>query len=109
MKILLDECTPRVVKTRLSSHSIYTVQEMGWTGAKNGELLNLAESRQFEVLVTTDMNLRHQQNVSRRQLGVIVLPSNHVPVVVSLLPQIEMALTTLKPGMVMELQLASHA
>ena len=58
MKVLLDECTPRIVKKRLPEHDISTVQEMGWAGVKNGELLTLAES-QFEVFITTDKNLRY--------------------------------------------------
>jgi predicted nuclease of predicted toxin-antitoxin system len=59
MKVLLDECTPRVVKRRLPMHDISTAQEMGWAGIKNGELLKLAET-QFEVFITTDKNLRYQ-------------------------------------------------
>lgn len=98
MRILLDECTPRVIKTRLRSHEIRTVQDAGWAGVKNGELLDLAETEEFEVLVTTDQNLRPQQDLSRRKLGVIVLPSNQVPVVVKLLPEIERLLPTLTLG-----------
>lgn len=75
MKVLLDECTPRVVKKRIPAHDIRTVQEMGWAGIKNGELLTLAEPL-FEVFVTTDKNLRYQQNLSQRKLAFILLPSN---------------------------------
>ena len=57
MNILLDECTPHVVKKRLPALGIRTVQEMGWAGIKNGELLKLAET-EFEVFITTDKNLR---------------------------------------------------
>ena len=64
MNILLDECTPRVVKKRLSHLAIRTVQEMGWSGVKNGVLLKLAD-QQFDVFITTDKNLRHQQNLSQ--------------------------------------------
>jgi len=58
MKILLDECTPRIVKKRLPERDISTVQEMGWSGIKNGKLLMEAEGL-FDVLITTDKNLRH--------------------------------------------------
>jgi hypothetical protein len=83
MNILLDECTPGVVKKRLSHLAIRTVQEMGWSGAKNGVLLKLAD-QQFDVFITTDNNLRHQQNLSQVALAFVLLPSNQVPVVVAL-------------------------
>jgi predicted nuclease of predicted toxin-antitoxin system len=97
MKVLLDECVPRVVKNRLPAHDIRTVQEMGWAGTKNGELLTLAET-QFEVFVTTDKNLRHQQNLSQRKLAFVLLPSNQVPVVESIIHNIEDALEFIKAG-----------
>jgi hypothetical protein len=55
MNILLDECTPRLLKQPLPEFEIATVQELGWTGITNGALLQLAEDR-FEVLITTDKN-----------------------------------------------------
>ena len=57
MRILLDECTPRVLKAGLPARSITTVQDLRWAGVGNGELLARAE-QQFDVLVTTDRNLR---------------------------------------------------
>ena len=56
MKVLLDECTPLIIKKRLSGQDVSTVQEMGWAGVKNGALLTLAEPL-FEVFVTTDKSL----------------------------------------------------
>jgi len=106
MKVLLDECTPRIVKKRLPEYDISTVQEMGWAGIKNGELLTLAES-QFEVFITTDKNLRHQQNLSRRKLAFILLPSNQVPVVESVIPALEAALTSIEPKDFVEIPLPS--
>lgn len=97
MKVLLDECTPRIVKKRLSRHDVSTVQEMGWAGVKNGELLALAEP-QFDVFVTTDQSLRHQQNLSRQKLAFVLLPSNQVPVVEAMIPALEIALTNIKAG-----------
>ena len=97
MKILLDECTPRVVKRRLPGHSISTVQEMGWAVVRNGELLAKADGV-FDVFVTTDKNLRHQQNLKKFKFAVIILPSNQVPVVASLINQIEALLNTVQPG-----------
>jgi hypothetical protein len=63
VKVLLDECLPRYLKSALAGHEVRTVQESGWSGLKNGELLNLAEPR-FEVFLTSDQNLRYQQNLA---------------------------------------------
>ncbi|MBI3603719.1 MAG: DUF5615 family PIN-like protein [Nitrospirae bacterium] len=79
MNILLDESAPRLIKTRLPQFSIRTVQEMGWAGMRNGELLAVAEG-QFDVFVTADKMLRYQQNLTGKRLAVVVLPSNQVPV-----------------------------
>ncbi len=97
MKILLDECTPHIVKKRLPQRDISTVQAQGWAGIKNGWLLQLVEPL-FDVFITTDKNLRYQQNLSNRRLAFIVLPSNQVPTVAKLLPAIDAALATIKPG-----------
>jgi hypothetical protein len=97
MKILLDECTPRILKRTLHGLEISTVQEMGWAGIKNGDLLALAEDR-FDVFVTTDKNLRYQQNLTKRRLAIIELPTNKVPIVRSLAPQLQKALATIRPA-----------
>ena len=104
MKILLDESVPRLLKVRLSHLDISTVQELGWAGIRNGELLRRAET-QFDVLVTADQNLRYQQNLSGRRLAILVLPSNQVPVVIHLIPQVETTLATLQPGTLIEIPL----
>ena len=97
MTILLDESVPRVVKIRLPKFSISTVQEMGWTGMKNGELL-AAASQQFTVLITADKNLRYQQNLKDHRLSIIVLPTNQVSLVVTLLPVIQDILRAIQLG-----------
>jgi hypothetical protein len=81
---------------------ITTVQEAGWAGVKNGELLSKADGR-FDVFITTDKNLRHQQNLAKFKFAVLLLPSNQVPVVVALLPKIESLLLTVRPGDFIEL------
>lgn len=102
MRILLDESAPRLIKTRLPQFTIRTVQEMGWTGMRNGELLAVAEG-QFDVFITADKKLRYQQNLTGRRLAVLVLPSNQVPVVTALLPAIEQALAAIQPGTFVDL------
>ncbi len=102
MKVLLDECTPRILKRRVSGAEIATVQELGWTGIKNGQLLALAED-QFDVLITTDKNLRHQQNLSGRRLAIIELPTNQVPVVAALATAVQEALAVISAGEFVEI------
>ncbi|HLL74658.1 MAG TPA: DUF5615 family PIN-like protein [Pyrinomonadaceae bacterium] len=102
MKVLLDECTPRVVKRLLPQHHVSTVQEVGWSGLKNGELLTAADGK-FDVFITTDKSLRHQQNLSKYRLAVILLPSNSVPVVVAVIAEIEAALAAIQAGQFVEI------
>ena len=104
MKILLDEGVPKIIQKRLSNLSISNVEEMGWRGIKNGELLDLM-SGQFQILVTTDKNLSSQQNLKKRQISAVVLPTNDIPSVIELLPQIEQALTTIDAGEFQELKM----
>ena len=97
MKILLDECTPHVLKKLLTGFEIKTVQDQGWSGVTNGALLRLAE-RQFDVFITSDQNLKHQQNLAGRQLAIIQLPTNQVPLVVKLAPKVQTTLEKIKTG-----------
>jgi hypothetical protein len=69
--ILLDEGVPRIIQKRLPQLQIFTVAQMGWRGIKNGKLLELMDGR-FTILVTTDKNLRYQQNIEQRQISVEV-------------------------------------
>ncbi len=95
MKIIIDECVPHIVKKRLPEREIKSVQEMGWSGVKNGELLKLL-AEEFDVFITSDKNLSYQQNLSERSFAIIVLPSNQVPIVESLLPQIDETLENIQ-------------
>jgi len=104
VKILLDESVPRLLKLRLPQFDISTVQEMGWAGVQNGELLRRAEER-FNVFITSDKNLRYQQNLLGHKLAILVLPSNQVPLVLRLVPVIEAWLTTIQPGSVVDVPL----
>jgi len=74
MKVLIDECTPRALKLYLAQHGhkCATVQEAGWSGKVNGDLLALAETT-FDVLVTIDTNLQYQQNLSGRKIAIVIL------------------------------------
>lgn len=72
MRVLLDENLPRTLAAELPGHDVSTVQSMGWSGTRNGELLRRASGR-FDALLTMDKGLRHQQNLSTLGLRVVVI------------------------------------
>ena len=79
MRILLDENLPRKLKTDFGEgFEVKTVRDMGWLGKKNGELLGLMETHEFDFFITIDKNLRHQQNLNKYKLSVflILTPDN---------------------------------
>jgi hypothetical protein len=97
LKILLDEGVPDIIKQRLSSFSIFSVKEMAGRGITNGKLLDLMSEHEFQI-ITTDKNLPHQQNLTKRQISAIILPANDIPTVVELLPEIAAAIDMILPG-----------
>jgi predicted nuclease of predicted toxin-antitoxin system len=110
MKVLIDECAPKALKTFLAKHGheTLTVQEAGWAGEQNGELLKLAEGH-FDVLVTVDTNLRYQQNLEGRRIAVIILayPSNRLEHLRQYFPTCASALQKIKVGEIIQLGEAS--
>ncbi len=75
MNVLLDENLPKRLKFRLleQDHPTSTAREMGWNGKKNGELLGLLTLNGFDVLITSDKNLIHQQNLEKFSITVVLL------------------------------------
>ena len=74
MKILLDENIPKFLKKQLrNSYTVFTVQEMGWSSKKNGELLRLMLLKEFDVFITGDKNLRYQQNLKNYTIAILLL------------------------------------
>jgi predicted nuclease of predicted toxin-antitoxin system len=82
LRILFDKNVPVGVRGFLLEHEVQTFVEMQWPDQlENGELLDMAEQAAFEVLVTSDQNIRYQQNLAGRKLALVVLGSNIWPVV----------------------------
>ena len=79
MKILFDQGTPVPLRRHLGEHEVATAAEIGWSQLTNGELLAAATEAGFEVLITTDQNLRYQQNLKNRTIAVVVLMSASWP------------------------------
>jgi predicted nuclease of predicted toxin-antitoxin system len=106
MRVLIDECVPRALKTHLTNHGhkCQTVQDAGWSGRRNGELLSLAEAA-FDVLVTIDTNLRYQQNMAGRQIAIVVLlsSSNRLERLRQYFPACVLALEKIKPGEIVQI------
>jgi PIN like domain len=105
MRILLDECVPRPLKRQLTQYEVKTVTEMGWAGTKNGQLLKKMQDAQFTILLTTDQNLRYQQNLEQAGVAIVVMVanSNRLPDLIPLIPQVCDALETIAPGQVIEI------
>ena len=80
--------------------------EMGWTGKRNGELLQLLRTETFAVFLTTDQNLRYQQNMRGLRVAVVVVvaPTNRLDDLVPLMPQVHTVLAAIQPGSVVEVQ-----
>ena len=99
MRVLLDECMPRRLRRELASHYVRTVVEAGWSGLKNGALLRTAAA-EFDVLLTVDTNLEHQQDTARLPMAVIVLLShrNDVDLLRPLMSRVRDLLPSVEPG-----------
>ena len=79
MRILFDQGTPRPLRRYLANHSVDTTFRLGWSQLSNGELLGRAEEDGYDLLITTDQQFRHQQNLEGRKLAVLVLLSTAWP------------------------------
>ena len=99
MRILVDESLPRGVKGLLEGFDVITVPERGWHSKKNGELLALA-GQEFDVFLTADQNLEHQQHVQALRLAIVVLiaKTNRLEAYLPLRERLRQALGTAKPG-----------
>jgi hypothetical protein len=104
VKILFDQGTPAPLRGALKQHTVATAYELGWTELDNGRLLTAAES-EFDALVTTDKNLRYQQNLAGRRLAILVLPTANWPELRIHEARIAAAVDALQPGDIVELKL----
>ena len=105
MRILFDECVPARLRRALTGHQVFTVAEKGWSGKRNGLLLNLMVSDSVDVMITVDRRIRFQQNLHQHPVSLIVLraASNRLEDLLPLAPQILSALSTLRPASLIEL------
>jgi hypothetical protein len=73
MRVLFDQATPVPIRAYLDQHEVSTAFPQGWATLKNGDLLTAAEGAGFDVVLTTDKNLRYQQNLAGRKIAAVVL------------------------------------
>lgn len=95
MRLLLDENLPRKLKRLLPEHEVFTVQERGWAGLKNGKLIARIDSS-VDALLTADKNLQYQQNLTNRKVSIVELPSNRWPIVQKYESEIRAAVQSLQ-------------
>ena len=101
MKVLFDHNLPHKLRTELGArgqHEIVTASYMGWWKLKNGELLRAAEENGFDVFVTGDQTLAHEQNLAGRHLAILALSANNWPIVKDYVAEILAAINNAAPG-----------
>jgi len=104
MQVLFDQGTPVPLRRYLAPHTVATVFEKGWSTMQNGELLSTAACEGVEVLVTTDQNLKYQQNLKERQLAIVVLMTTSWPRIESKVTHVVAAINSVKPGDYIEVE-----
>jgi predicted nuclease of predicted toxin-antitoxin system len=104
MRVLLDECVNPRVKNAFAKHEVRTVNEMGWGGITNGKLMALAQ-QSFDVFVTVDQNLEHQQNLAKLTLGLVVVavPDNNIRYYRPIFAELSKAAESARPGQVIHI------
>lgn len=100
MRVLFDNGTPRGLGAALSGHSVEEARARGWDTLKNGELLTAAEAAGFEVFVTTDKNIQHQQNLAGRRLAVVILSNSRWALIRLKFAEIRAVVSVATPGSV---------
>ena len=104
MRVLFDQGTPKPLRRSIHGYAIETAYERGWSTLENGELITEAEAAGFDILVTTDRQLRYQQNLAKRRLAIVVLGTTQLPRIRSAVPRIQAALDQVTPGSYTEIE-----
>lgn len=100
MRLLLDECIPRPLGRHLVPHEVGHVTALGWSGSRNGRLLELMRTAGYEGLVTVDRNLADQQDNPNSGVFVVLLVtrSNRLDSLVRLVPELLRTIEFAAPG-----------
>jgi len=98
LRVLLDENMPHQLRAHLSAHDVSTAVYVGFGGFQNGELLTAAEDAGFDVLLTGDLSIEHQQNITGRKIAIVSLSANNWRIVQNHIPAIAGALRNAQSG-----------
>ena len=105
MRVLFDNGTPRGIAAALLGHVVEEVRSHGWDTLRNGELLDAAEAAGFDLFLTTDRNLRYQQNLAGRQIAIVVLGLGRWRLIRTRLAEIVAAVEAATPGSYAEVEI----
>ena len=98
MRVLFDHGTPSRIAATLADHAVTEAIDRGWDQISNGDLLKLAEEAGFELLLTTDKNIRYQQNLTSRKISIVVLGNSTWRFVRPYLDRVVVAVNAATPG-----------
>jgi len=96
---------PRGIARFLPGHIVIRARDRGWDALSNGELLAEAERAGFDVFLTADKNIRYQQNLAARKIGIVVLSTPQWPLVRLHVEKIATAVNAAMPGSYVEVQI----
>jgi hypothetical protein len=105
MLVLFDNGTPRSLAQYLSGHTVIEARARGWDALSNGDLLNAAEAAGFDVLITTDKNIRYQQNLTSRRISLVVLGQGRWALIRRQAAAIAAAVANATPGSFSEIEI----
>jgi hypothetical protein len=105
MKILFDNGTPNTIARSLVGHKVTFARQIGWAELENGELIQRAEDAGYELLLSTDKNIRYQQNLEGRKIALVVLGNSQWPMVRLHLDRIVVAVNACTPGSYAEVEI----
>ena len=107
MRVLFDNGTPRGIAAALLGHAVEEARSQGWDTLRNGELLDEAEAAAagFDLFLTTDRNLRYQQNLAGRQIAIVVLGLGRWRLIRTRLAEIVAAVEAATPGSYAEVEI----
>lgn len=98
MKILFDNGTPKPIAPSLTGHDVTFARQIGWHELANGELIQQAEDAGYDLLLSTDKNIRYQQDLSGRKIALVILGNSQWPMVRQHLDKISEAVNAGTPG-----------
>ncbi|MGO9262678.1 MAG: hypothetical protein ACLQU1_41325 [Bryobacteraceae bacterium] len=105
MLVLFDHGTPRSIARFLVGHTVTKAKDRGWDKLSNGRLLQAAEEAEIDVLLTTDKNIRYQQNLKGREIAIVVLGNPQRPAVHRYMDRVVAAVNAATPGSYTEVEI----